>query len=543
MKKILTSMAALCAAALAYSQNLDPVVEVTNAFKREAEGIEKPSQLLPLPDSVSRFNLDFDYSVKSKPYNGAYEFNPYLVEMHPSAMPSGEHKLYLSAGAGYALRPELDVFWNPVRRKNIRADIYATHRSYIGNYRNIVVGSGPLEYDGTSAGDGINANTVAGASFLYGYRSGIFTADISYRNIAASDLFADESYSFNPVRLHHRGQAKLRVKGGNKFKYEAGTRFGMGGYEGNNEQFMAADLHLSTKVFKTVLSIDGALDAVSYADGMAAKWEIVPHYVRTRGRLSTSIGVKLSGVMHTNVEDYEYKPAFIFPDVHIDFALFRRALVLQAGATGGNKMHTYDSLLGANPYLAGYYWTRDVSVERFNVWAGARGSIAGRFSYDAKVGYQWMDNAFGWSYFSDLTPTMVYVSPLKTFYVDVVAGWKSSSWDISANVHYGNTPMPRLKTEVEKNVFAPAPFLARGHVLYTWNGRIKGGATIEARSAMKGKNPVPAYQDLGLVAEYAFSRNITFWLKGGNLLGQSIQRIPFHAEGGIYAVAGLRMVL
>ena len=71
--------------AMAYAQNLNPTVEVTNAYAREASGIEKPSQLRDVPDSVLRFNLDFDYAVNETPYRGAYEFKPYLVQLRPQA--------------------------------------------------------------------------------------------------------------------------------------------------------------------------------------------------------------------------------------------------------------------------------------------------------------------------------------------------------------------------------------------------------------------------------------------------------------------------
>ena len=42
MKKELILSAFLLAAGAAYAQNLNPVVEVTNVYAREATGIEKP---------------------------------------------------------------------------------------------------------------------------------------------------------------------------------------------------------------------------------------------------------------------------------------------------------------------------------------------------------------------------------------------------------------------------------------------------------------------------------------------------------------------
>ena len=129
MKKIFISAVLLVMGTGAFAQNLNPTVEVTNAYVREASGIEKPSQLREVPDSVLRFNLDFDYAVNETPYRGAYEFKPYLVQLRPQARPSQEGTLLLEAGVGYTLHPELNVVYTPVKTRNLelgkRAKIFA----------------------------------------------------------------------------------------------------------------------------------------------------------------------------------------------------------------------------------------------------------------------------------------------------------------------------------------------------------------------------------------------------------------------------------
>ena len=65
---ILATALAAAVTALAYGQNLNPTVEVTNAYEGGASSINKPAQQMAVPDSVTRFNLDFDYSVFEKPY-------------------------------------------------------------------------------------------------------------------------------------------------------------------------------------------------------------------------------------------------------------------------------------------------------------------------------------------------------------------------------------------------------------------------------------------------------------------------------------------
>ena len=103
MRNTIFSAIVLLAGASAWAQNLNPTVEVTNVYAREATGIEKPSQLMEMPDSVLRFNLDMDYSVNPTPYQGSYEFKPYLVQLRPQLRPSDEGMLYVRAGAGYGL--------------------------------------------------------------------------------------------------------------------------------------------------------------------------------------------------------------------------------------------------------------------------------------------------------------------------------------------------------------------------------------------------------------------------------------------------------
>ena len=559
MKKVLV-ISALLVTAAAGAQNLNPVVEVTNVYAREATGIEKPEQLLPLPDSVFKFNLDFDYSVKSTPYKGAYEFNPYLVQMRPSARLSREHTLYLNAGAGYRMHPEVDVVWNPVRKDNFRLNLYATHRSYMGHFRNIALlgdeGNRSWQWDKTMKADGgVNARTQAGADFLYAYKGGQLTADVQYANVLATDFFlADEPRTL----AHHKGQGQFRVQSnpGTRFLYNIGTRIAYLGYSGGKEFHTVTDASLGIRAgrnnsFRLALG----METVGFGEGESAfKLEVAPHYAIGTKRLNLDLGVKYSYVSSSELS-YPYKGGILFPDVHFSLRL-ADAAVLQASVTGGDKLHTYDSLLEDNPFLGAFDWHRDVTVTRVHVMAGLRGSIAARFSYDIRAGYKWTDNAYGWSYMDvpvpgastdlmsvKMMPTMVYVSPLHTTYVQATLGWNSPSWDIQAYANYSNTPMPNLETEVEKHVFAPALFFASGHLFYKWADRIKAGVTVEARSKLRNLNPIPGYQDLGLYAEYTFGRKMAVWVKAGNLLNQTIQRIPFHAEAGIYGSAGVKLVL
>ena len=86
-KNIFVTIAAMAFAVSAiHAQDLDPTVIVNRTYEGKLTEVQKPLQDMQVPDSVTRFDLDFDYSVFDKPYKGAYEFNPYLLSMKPSSV-------------------------------------------------------------------------------------------------------------------------------------------------------------------------------------------------------------------------------------------------------------------------------------------------------------------------------------------------------------------------------------------------------------------------------------------------------------------------
>ena len=553
MKKVFI-ISALLIGGVASAQNLNPVVEVTNMYAMEASGIEKPEQLLPLPDSVFKFNLDFDYSVKSTPYKGAYEFNPYLVQMRPSARLSGEHTFYLKAGAGYGFHPEVDVVWNPVRKDNFRLNLYATHNSYMGRFRRITIQENVVDWNREMQAErGINARTEAGADLLYAFKGGQFSADLQYRNILATDFYTN--HEDPQIYGHHKGQFQARVQSnpGTRFLYNVGTRVAYLGYAEVKEFHTVSDASFGIRAGRNnSFRLNLGLETVGFDQGQSAlKLEVAPHYAISTKRLNLDLGVKFSHISRSE-NAYPFKGGIIFPDVHFSLRL-ADAIVLQAAATGGDVLKTYDSLLEDNPYLGGFMWSRDVTVNRVHVMAGLRGSAGARFSYDVRVGYKWSDNACGWSfipYFAEdgdqtstpyYMPTMAYVSPLHTYYAQATLALNLANWDILGHVYYGNTKPPVKDTPVAENVFAPAGFMAHGHIFYKWAQRIKVGFTVDARGKLKAKRPVPGYQDLGFYGEYTFGRKMAVWVKAGNLLNQTIQRTPFYAEQGIYGTVGIKL--
>ena len=171
----------------AAAQNLDPTVEVSRDYEGKLLVVHKPILDMAVPDSVYRFDLDFDYSVTDTPYKGAYEFVPYSVDMNLEPKRSDENVFYLKAGAGYQLHPTVDLIWSPAFKGPFSLDVYGTNRSYLGNYWRMASPDYVNEEIGTvmrdSAKDpwyGMDLASTAGVAGRYDWNNSVFVFDVDY---------------------------------------------------------------------------------------------------------------------------------------------------------------------------------------------------------------------------------------------------------------------------------------------------------------------------------------------------------------------------
>ena len=72
MRRYIFLAAALLAGAAASAQNLNPTVQVTNDYETKPMEVEKNSVRMAVPDSLLKFDWNFNYSVFDNPYRGAY---------------------------------------------------------------------------------------------------------------------------------------------------------------------------------------------------------------------------------------------------------------------------------------------------------------------------------------------------------------------------------------------------------------------------------------------------------------------------------------
>ena len=546
---ILLSVALLFAGTVASAQNLNPVVEVTNTYEQAATGIEKPDQPIAVPDSLLRFNFDMDYEMRTAPYKGAYEFNPYLVELQSMPRSTGEGTLFVRLGAGYGFHPELDAVWSPLKKGNFRLNLYANHKSYFGYYRTMDLSNHVYSGNKDLLYGGADSNTSAGVNTLLNWNTGSWTADVHYQHLLASDPWTE----FN----HHIVSAQTRLQSSpqSSFYYNAGVRANyLVRNDGLKGTQFKADGGIGTNRRNSQARLDLFTEAVFTEAGNAGQFGFIPRYVFRIGDLHLNLGLKVAFTFRSREDYYPSKGGYVFPDAYVDFRVVPEDFILFASATGGNKLQGYAPLLMENHFLPTFLPASgpdfDFEIEHVNLAVGARGNIARRFHYNTKMGYAFRSNAVLWGF--DI-PQMIYSRDSEKcifpsmgrasyglFYVDLQAGWKSEHLDADVDLRYQKS---NLKNDY---LFAPAAFTAQAKVVYNWADRIKLGVDLDAvtdrctQPEPEGYSvyTLPGYADLGLYAEYGFTRKFAAWLRVGNLLNMEVQRTPFHAERGIYFTVG-----
>ena len=556
---ILSAVTVLLAGTGALAQNLNPTVEVTNTYQREASGIEKPAQQLSVPDSLYRFNLDFDYAVRSTPYKGAYEFEPYQVELRPMARPDGQGTFYLRGGMGYNAHPELTVVWTPIRKDHLRLNVYADHQSYFGKYRNITLQDGAFTADGNRY-SGCAAQTSAGVNGLLDWTGGHLSADIHYRGTVGSDIKNETIWGENTF-YHGVGAAvKAASHPESTFLWDAGVKADwLLSPQEHREMQLQGNFSGGTRLGDHFLSLDADVQLVSRpgADGSvtATLLTAIPRYKFTLGAFQADLGVKVSYLRRSDAAFYPTKSDFIFPDAHIRYELLPEALVLHAWATGGDRLDTWQDMIRENPFLAGFHGNMDNSVERFNLGGGVRGQLWGRLHYDVKAGYAYYTHGRLWGYTLDtgigreVLPAYGYAQ-YGQLSASAQLGWRSEYLDVDGSFRYCHTWMPEdgllsvpFISAGAVYAFTPAAVEGKLRALYNWGGRFWGGVDVEGMSDRVAPTPesvLPGFVDLGLYGEIRMNRQLGFWLRLGNLLNQTVQRTPFHAENGIYFTLGAR---
>lgn len=593
---IALATAMTCGTLIAGAQNFNPKVEVTNTYEGKVMDVRKQDIPMNVPDTLLQFEYNVTYSVFDNPYKGSYEFKPYMIEMRPDAKPSDEKKLFLRAGAGYPLHPELDFVFTPASHKPFRLNVYDTFRGYYGGFGSFT----PEDFREAGIGQfiwgkmdkshqGYLFNNKFGLNGRYAMDKLCLDVDAGYRLIASSDTLQK--------RMFHAFEGSARLSP--TVPFGAGAFYGAGfslryGTDGStdmpnastawidipddecivdpgrkraqNETSASADASLGVLIgdrSKVVGDVDMKVVVDNHGvEATAFNVSVTPKYVFETGRASLSAGLKLSLLTGTDnaglysKDLYSHKSQFVYPDIRLDFSLVPDHLKIYAGVTGGDVINSYSSLMERNPYADAYFMTSalDFSSESYNFRAGFKGNAGSRFQFDLSTGYVSFKNGL----MDAVTNVNADFNPLycasymycdyTMFDVKASMLWKSPRMDVDAYAKYQMATLP----EDVYGCFAPAPVVAGLSATYNWNRRVYAGISADVSGTRTGSVTtyvmnddnilvpyqsgemvtVPGYINLGVNFTYKINQKWSVWAKGGNLLNDAVQQYFMHCERG-----------
>lgn len=587
----------------AQGQNFNPTVEVTNTYQSTSADAGKPASAMTVPDSLMRFDLDFDYQVFEKKYDGAYSFKPYMLNMTPEKNAYRGRRLYLKAGAGYSLHPVFDLVFAPVSKGPLDLSFYASHKSYFGNY----AGLEAFNEDGVAnlrSGDGVwkgyDALTKAGFNGHCNWNSATLSFGAGYWGLLTRDTVSRRSFNaldFNARIVSNRTDEKY-------FFYDFSLR---GRYGQDTDRwtypfmFMDKDNVIDTSepqrksLSEGIVALEGTfgpvlshfnrvvadLDVISASYGgafhnTASLVALTPKYELETGRWKFSLGLRLEALMHSEAAEDGHevgmntaKGKIVYPAVDITFAA-GECVSISASATGGSVLNSYSSLLADNhhitfsqPFCAlsssqiGAMPFMDNSVEVVNGRIGVRGNLWKKLQFDIGGGFSMIENGLlesGVWVGGRFYPSITY-QDYNTFYADALFALDAGKVRLDAGLHYRNMVRP-LGDESALGLSIPE-LAADARIVVDINPRVYAGLTCSGSTAREGNlisvmsgqdellrmTRIPGYLDVGLVAGYQVNRRLGVWAQGGNLLCETIQRNVGYAEKGPWGTVGITLNL
>ena len=521
------------------AQNLNPEVQVTNEYETRISDVVKQGPDMTIPDSMLRFDYHFDYSVFESPYKGAYEFSPYAVTITPAAGGYDGRKLWLKAGAGWTMRPELDLVWSALDRKKASVNVFANGNGFWGKYLRVAEDS--FVADKATKDNGWDFRSIAGVDTRFNVGKSILRAELAYDGIFTGHDLMHNGTGHAPyasVRLE-RDSAR-----GSSFSFGAAYRYVNDVFEGwapLQDHDLKADVSLSPYIGD---GTRGALDLLFAYNSWYFGLEAHPRASFSIGTWDFDAGLR-AGLYSDKfgVSPNVYGTRFtISPDVKIVGHFLNNHLDVIAGAVGRNHMLSYwDYKTVYHRYWFNYADPRPV-WEIADLYAGVRGFTGFGLRGELKAGYKFLQNVPLWTVSATGGETLTY-NECGLLHADLSFAWQNERFDVDGAVHYNWLPKG-----VEERVFAPAAVTADLKVSYNWMKRIYAGVSGDmstSRTAVVGGTSVelPWYLDLGVWAEYKFNKKFGVWLKGSNLLNHQLRTGPMYCPYGPSVTAGLTLSL
>ncbi len=528
----------VCVPLLAQEQDLKREVTLYNPYKPSLSDTRKLSFFPDMNDTAS-VNPVFFYDVNSEPYSPAHSISPIKSASLLSDPLPKLYKSYVKVGLGSNTTPLAELSISNHRSKKGAVGIYAKHYSSNGKV--------PLENkQKVYAGFMDNDATVFGRKFF----------DKSYLDLSADFMQkARYAYGYNTEVPYEFLKKNIRLS-----YLDAGARLSLASLNLDSAD-LSYDLGVSYDYFRN--AGEGNMNHIGFNGKMAALYEgfylgsglDISHYT-----LSKSLGIDpkyiltLSPFVRKSTDQWNFKlgaglsleknldskvKAYFHPDLEFGFSVVPQYIRFFAGLGGRLENNEPMNLIRENPFLVPGETIYKVpnTNHALIMSAGLKGNSGIGGNYVLSASYSIVNNMILYSnvvypdtagfvergnYFM-ITPDDAEVL---NFHGEISGKFsKRMSFSTSANYY---------KYTLSANEYAwnKPDWDGRFGLFYNLRDKIIAGAEVTAlgrRKLMVSKSPTgwmtlepqvveqPVHVNLGLSAEYRYTRILSFWIKVDNV--------------------------
>lgn len=545
-KHIIIAAVSAFASIFASAQTINPSVEVTNDFLSSVDDYNKLGVDPAVPDSVAKFDLNFDYDVFAKPYKGSYDFTPYNIMFIPQTTREKRSVFFLNLGAGYTLHPVATAVLSPRTKGKFAITAYQNFHGYYGPYRQF---DNTIRWDGTSTYSGMDFSELGGIQGTLR----LAKTDLMF-NVAYNGLYVRDNIITSGTYHDIGGQIRITSTewAENFMAYDVEARYNMA--VDNTVASLKESKFLIKGTLAPVSNLPAsfAMDFITGYTGYYGLLSSAVYNISTTPRVDFDLwkfhfttGAKFSFISRSVGTEPNNK-LHIYPHVKVDIKMIGDKLDLFAGVTGGDELNSYSRLKRRNHHFhydaAESYDDLKFSREKYNAFVGMTGSISSLFEYDLRFGHAALADSPLDGINNLANSAVVKFKDYGMTYGDFSAVLDLRALEFEAGLHYRKTDIGLLT-----DVFDLPEFSSDLSAIFNLRRRLYLGASLEMalgrQMTSSAATPVtytlPAWYDLGVYAEYKFSPVLSFWARGGNLLNQTIEKVPFIAEHGVHVTAGL----
>lgn len=423
------------AATLAQTGIKDLNIIAESVFEPTVKDAVKLGDLPEIKDTVKKIS-NINYAIVSNPLVSKYEVIPIDAAKMQNEPLAKLYRSLLKVGMGTYTTPYGEFWINSLRTRDVAYGAHIKHLSSSSHLKDV-------GYSGFSD----NEAEIFGKKF---YKKHTLTGEFNYkRNVVnfygydtsenkLSKDYAKQRYQlFEPVikiQSHYTDSTKI-------------NHFIKLGYHNLTDKYNVAENNVKLNtVFNTYVNKERlfvAFDADYYNHKLPNDTfndviiKLNPYFETHGKKWMLDIGLAATMDVFTNQSATKF---YFHPQINAQFDVYESIIIPYAGVNGGLQKNSLRSLSNENPFVTSTLNYKN-SNTKINVFAGLKGNLSSKTSYDAKVSYSVVDS-------------------MHFFVIDYT---KNGTLDNQYKVIYDNTNLFNVSGQVKYQYKEKIHFIAKGN--------------------------------------------------------------------------------